>query len=237
MAFINEKTSVFLSTSSTANIPNRLNQRFNAIFETRPDIWTGKRVLDIGSHDGRFSYASLLKGAAHVTGVEAKPYLLKYARSNLRTLQASPDKYKFVKADIFDYLRYTKQRFDIVLCLGFLYHTLDHIGLLNLINATGPKIIVLDTVVNTGHRMTCVLKKEYIDNIHGFEGNSVANSSTIGGFNYIATPSIPFLKSITSDINFSFERVNWNKLVKPDPTGLTDYILRRRITAICEKKS
>lgn len=235
MTFINEKTSVFLKTSSTANIPNRLNQRFSAIFETRPDIWTGKRVLDIGSHDGRFSYASLLKGAAHVCGVEGKAYLVKHAKETMQTLDVDPATYEFVNADIFDYLRTTKEKFDIVLCLGFLYHTLDHIGLLNLINATEPQFIIIDTVVNTGTRMTCVLRKEYVDHVHGFEANCIANSSTIGGFNYVAVPSIPFLRSILSDINFTFDRVNWNKLVKPDPTGLTDYILRRRITTICER--
>src|SRR3954470_3000649 len=49
---------------------NRMNERYEALFAGNRDIFKGARVLDLASHDGRYSFAALKTGAAHVTGVE-----------------------------------------------------------------------------------------------------------------------------------------------------------------------
>src|SRR4051812_33123679 len=55
---------------------NRLNERCEAFFASNRDIFDGARVLDLASHDGRYSFAALKTGAAHVTGVEVRQSLI-----------------------------------------------------------------------------------------------------------------------------------------------------------------
>ena len=62
----------FLDTGSVFTERHRLNLRHRAIIERNRDILAGARVLDIASHDGRWSFAALKAGAAHVTGIEAR---------------------------------------------------------------------------------------------------------------------------------------------------------------------
>src|SRR5438046_1422930 len=63
----------FYETSQTGNVAGRLNQRHHAIFTQNADIFPGARVLDIVSHDGRYSLAALKSGASHVLGIEGRP--------------------------------------------------------------------------------------------------------------------------------------------------------------------
>lgn len=74
----------FFETSETSSFRWRLNLRHEAIFTENADLLSGARVLDIASHDGRWSMAALQAGAAHVTGVEARPDLVAHATTTLR---------------------------------------------------------------------------------------------------------------------------------------------------------
>ena len=49
----------FYETSETFAYPSRLNLRHEAIFAENTDIFEGRRVLDIASHGGRWSFAAL----------------------------------------------------------------------------------------------------------------------------------------------------------------------------------
>ncbi len=49
----------FLETSTTAAEANRLNWRCHLLLGQNKNLLQGKRVLDIGSHDGRVSSACL----------------------------------------------------------------------------------------------------------------------------------------------------------------------------------
>src|SRR6476661_8939613 len=63
----------FYETSQTTATRGRLNLRYEAIFAENRDIFAGAKVLDIASHDGRWSLAALECGAASVIGIEARP--------------------------------------------------------------------------------------------------------------------------------------------------------------------
>ncbi len=123
----------FLESSSTASGLDRLNRRHVAIIDANRDILQGARVLDIASHDGRWTCAALEAGASHVTGVEARPELVQHARDNLGAYGHDADSYTLIGADVFEALKdptLQGQRFDVVMCLGFLYHTLRVFGAL-----------------------------------------------------------------------------------------------------------
>src|SRR6185436_700597 len=107
MGFTKKEADLFIQTSETANIPNRLQKRFQAIFETKPAIWAGAKVLDLGSHDGRFSYAALKMGAAHVTGIEARPHLVENCVQNMAKLQVNSTNFRFIHGDAFTFMEQT----------------------------------------------------------------------------------------------------------------------------------
>src|SRR5579863_7632854 len=73
----------FFSTSDTAAAPDRLNQRYRALIQSNAGIISGRRVLDIASHDGRWSLAAHKASAEHVLGIEARQHLVDAARDNM----------------------------------------------------------------------------------------------------------------------------------------------------------
>ena len=66
----------FMEASELEPQPQRLNERYEALFASNRDIFDGARVLDLASHDGRYSFAALKTGAEHVTGVEVRESLV-----------------------------------------------------------------------------------------------------------------------------------------------------------------
>ena len=110
----------FFHTSATAAFPNRLNERYRACIEWNRPIISGKRVVDIASHDGRWSFAAIKAGASHVVGLEARDHLVKAAQSNLREYGVSENSFRFVLGDAFETIdRIEPRSVDTVLCLGF----------------------------------------------------------------------------------------------------------------------
>src|SRR5215469_2875247 len=73
----------FFDTSIIAP-PDRINQRYRALIESNVDVIRGCRVLDLASHDGRWSFATYKAGAEYVLGIEARQHLVEGARDNVR---------------------------------------------------------------------------------------------------------------------------------------------------------
>ena len=71
----------FLETSDTATSKGRLNMRHLGMIEANADVLRGRSVVDIASHDGRWSYAALEAGARSVIGVEGRMRMVKRARA------------------------------------------------------------------------------------------------------------------------------------------------------------
>jgi hypothetical protein len=135
----------FYRTSATSPFPDRLNARHAAIVARNAGAIAGKRVLDIASHDGRWSFAALQAGAAHVTGIEPRGELIDNARGTFGQYGIDPSRHGFLQGDVFD--RIDGLEVDVVLCLGFYYHTIRHAELLDRIERTGARLVVIDTEV------------------------------------------------------------------------------------------
>ncbi len=148
---INYENTPFLQTSKTGARPNRLNWRCEILLTRNQESIRGKRILDLASHDGRFSYACLKLGASHVTGVEGRLQLVEFARENLTGLGYKTEHFTFIQNDVFDYMHKVKpKQFDTILCFGFLYHTIRQIELLREIKRIRPTYFILDTAVERG---------------------------------------------------------------------------------------
>lgn len=109
----------FYSTSHASPAPHRLNARYAAIIEANADKLAGSRVLDIASHDARWSFAALRARASHIVGIEPRTELVDNARRTLAEYGIDPAHFEFMQGSVFDLLGREGMRFDVVLCLGF----------------------------------------------------------------------------------------------------------------------
>ena len=140
----------FFSTSATASAPDRLNQRHRALIQSNADIISGRSVLDIASHDGRWSLAAHKAGAKCVLGIEARQHLVEASRANMRDYGVPQGQVEFVQGDVMIELDQLESgRFDTVFCFGFLYHMIDHMALLRKIARLEPTSLVIDTAIST----------------------------------------------------------------------------------------
>jgi hypothetical protein len=140
----------FYETTATLLKPNRFEQRWRMIIEKNAQWLRHARVLDLASHDGRWSFASLKAGATYVEGVEARPELVRSAIDTFTHYEVDPATYAFCCEDAVAYLAQERlPAFDVVLNLGFFYHTMRHMELLENMARTGAKIFIIDTGVLT----------------------------------------------------------------------------------------
>ncbi|MFX0136848.1 MAG: class I SAM-dependent methyltransferase [Candidatus Hodarchaeota archaeon] len=150
MNFIDFGNTPFTKSSETGAHPIRLNWRCEILLTRNKQAIEGKRILDLASHDGRFSYACLKLGAKHVIGVEARKHLVNHSKKNLDNLGYKSKEFEIIQDDIFNYLpNVEKGKFDTILCFGIFYHTIKQIELLKEIKRIKPKYLILDTLVET----------------------------------------------------------------------------------------
>lgn len=155
----------FFTTSLTAAKPDRLNQRHRALIQSNSQIIAGRRILDLASHDGRWSLAAVKAGAAHVLGIEARNRLVEAAHSNMREYEVPETQVQFVRGDVLVELdRLEPGNVDTVFCFGFLYHIIDHMLLLRKIARLKPKNLIIDTVVSVRPSNIIEIRSEEISN-------------------------------------------------------------------------
>jgi hypothetical protein len=213
---------------------NRTNARFQQFIGPFEREIVGSRVLDLASHDGRWTFAALKLGANHVTGIEARLELIDRGKH----IFANPKfngRYDFLQGDIFDVmpeLLKKKSGFDVVFCLGIFYHVMDHFRLLRLIRDFCPRLVVLDTGLIDDEKPYISLTTERNDSvvnaipISDAEKQSVVGIVSKGGL-------IVMCKALGFSVNF----LSWSPENFRNRAGLTDYFeqgrdKRRRFSVI-----
>jgi hypothetical protein len=222
----------FYETSETGVSRGRLNLRYEAIFAENRDVFAGARVIDIASHDGRWSLAALRTGAGEVVGIEAREDLVRAAEENLDRYGGPDDRCRFVRGDVFEVLGREAREADVVLCLGYLYHTLRYNELLRRIKDVDPRYLIVDTGIVRSTRPVVRLRLESTDP----QRNAVADSLTYGDRTLVGWPSRRALELIVEGYGFRVERYSdWGSLLRDNPEldGLEDYAEGRRVTARC----
>lgn len=221
----------FFETSETSPQPWRLNLRYEAIFAEHADLLTGASVLDIASHDGRWSLAALETGARSVVGIEARADLVRAAEQNLRLSGADQTAYTFVAGDVFDVLEVDPVKVDVVLCLGFLYHTLRFNELWTRIRECRPGHVLVDTMVKPGETRPMV---HLFQEPTSRQGNAVDDAFSYGGRVLVGRPSLAALEVMGRSHGFRLESLSdWGGLIRdnPEARGIGDYRAGRRVTA------
>ncbi len=254
ISFLNSR---FLTTSQTAANANRLNWRAEVLLTRNRQLIEGKRVLDIASHDGRFSYASLRLGAAHVTGVEGRQSLVSASDENLKNANVKGT-FEFRTADIFDYLPTVKPgEFDTILCLGFFYHIVEHAALVEQLVRLRPAHIILDTNVAIHptekldklllmralslfkrfgyvHPLTQLLTKELLDGEYLLlkQGDPENDAFTIAGHGMRMVPTKRAVEFMFQKFGCEISEINWHASHVDDWEALSDYKRHGRVSYI-----
>lgn len=223
----------FYDTSETRGSPTRLNLRYEAIIAENDDVFPGAQVVDIASHDGRWSFAALKSGAANVVGIEARDDLVRAACENLEHYGVEGDRYRFVAGDVYSILAQEKLDADVVLCLGFFYHTLRYNELMHLIRDMKPRCLLIDTVVVPEEKRPVVwVRSERGEGLR----SAGADSFSYDGKILVGWPSLPALEFVLETYGYAVERYSdWGSLLRDNRAlgTITGYSDGRRVTARC----
>jgi Methyltransferase domain len=211
---------------------NRMSERYEALFASNRDIFDGARVLDLASHDGRFSMAALHAGAAHVTGVEVRQSLVDKAQETFEFYGRDPETYRFVCGDVFEVLEREKFDVDVVLCLGYLYHTYRHTELMYRLHELAPRHLIVDTMVTPDPEPTLKLIREpNAADIRSASLDPYAVDRVL-----VLRPSVPALEMLVRNYGFEVESMyDWKSRLagRPPMPGLDGYATGKRVTLRC----
>jgi tRNA (mo5U34)-methyltransferase len=118
---------------------------FDPLVGVAGDSLTGKRVLDLGCNAGFWSLAALEAGADFVLGVDGRQTYIDQAELIFEASGIDSNRYRFLVGDLFELDFESEQPFDVVLCLGLLYHVSKPMSLLERISAWNTDLLVIDT--------------------------------------------------------------------------------------------
>lgn len=209
----------FVETSETGPWLDRLNARYLALIHANRELIAGARVLDLASHDGRFTFAALQNGAAHVVGIEHEPHLVRSANENLEHHEVPRDRYEFVLGDMFDRIPEVAHC-DIVFCFGILYHITDHLRLLQTIAEHAPQTLIIDS--NLSH-----IERAAIELRAPFAGSPPPVGAQLEGW-----PSKAGLDAMLASFGWTFDYFDWPGSGLVESPKLQDYRTGRRATVV-----
>jgi SAM-dependent methyltransferase len=224
----------FLETSETVPSRARLNARWRAIIGWNKDIFPGRRVVDLGCHDGRWSFAALKAGASHVLGIEARTHLAHKASENLSHYGISASCCEIVTGDAIETLRgLATGDVDVVMCLGFFYHTMEHMRLLLEARRVGAGHLVIDTSISPSADPIIALRFEATEDTR----NSVDYGHTGNSKALVGNPSKSGLIAMLEYAGYQADFFDWRDNAVADWTDLPDYSANLRVTARARRQT
>ncbi len=226
----------FLETSDTSSTVGRLNLRHLAIIKENEDVLRGSRVVDIASHDGRWSFAALEAGADHVTGFEGRRELVRHSRRTFRANGIPKSNYRFIKGDAHEKLLEARVKADVVMCLGFLYHTARYVELIKGIRKTGAEHVIIDTRVLTG--VDGPLVQFRAERTH-HQALAIRDRYALGRRVISAVPSEAALVLMLDAAGYEVDhRTDWDRLLASHPSvhAVRQYREGARVTFRARKK-
>jgi SAM-dependent methyltransferase len=131
---------------------NRHRQRKSYFFDQLVRICggslEGKRVLDLGCNAGFWSLCAIENGCDFVLGIDARQMHIDQANLVFEVNDIDPARYQFIQGSVFDTDVFERGPFDVVLCLGLLYHVSKPVTLTELISAVNSDLLLIDTCLS-----------------------------------------------------------------------------------------
>jgi SAM-dependent methyltransferase len=209
----------FGETSKTGPSLARINARYRVLLHDQRDLLADARVLDLASHDGRFSLAALLTGAREVVGIEHDVQLVDAAAAHMRAHGIDPGRYRFVRRDLFESFM-DLGHFDVVFCFGILYHVNDHLHLLSNIAEVEPQTVIIDGHVSSLDGAVIELR------------TPLGESPPPPGTQLEGWPSPLAVEALTSTLGWSGRWIDWTSAARPDDDGIGDYLSGKRVSYV-----
>lgn len=202
---------------------NRFERRVDNMFSKHADRIKDRRILDLACNTGRLSYPLLMLGAASITGVEARRELIERGEAIFaKTPYAS--RMTFEQADLFDFLaRARPGDHDVILCAGFLYHTVRHADFFREVKRLAPETVIVDTNV----------AKNYLWFGRQFFGKPPAlfmymedpskTSDTTDPDGVVYWPSTSYLEAMLNAAGYDYQQVNFKLDGSANWAAMDDY--------------
>lgn len=217
------------------NAVARMNMRHTFLVAAHADTIAGARVLDLGAHDGRWSYAFAGAGAAHVTGIEARAELVAtFSDYPDPTLRARVD---LRVGDIFEELQNAVaagESYDVVAIFGILYHIIDHFRLFQLVVNLRPKLIIVDSEFIQRSNGVIVLGQERTDKILNASAQYPGQKMAVVG-----TPSPQAVVMMADVLGYDVIWADLFAIPEADRHGGSDYfrdVTEKKVRAACVLK-
>lgn len=185
--------------SDPRRIVQDVQERYLRFFAPFGKYLDGAAVLDLGCHDGLWSYASLHLGAARVCGIDIHPETIERAKSNFKGLNVDSQRYEFKTGEMTKAIsEFSTGQFDVILCLGILYHMVDPVGFLWDVAGLQPKHVLIDT--NISYRSEPVL--EYIVEAEASPENGTGMRRNSPGRNVVGLPSSALVSQMMVEFGY-----------------------------------
>lgn len=118
---------------------------WDPLLESLGGTLEGRRVLDLGCNAGYWSLLALRSGCEYLVGIDGRRMHIDQARLVLEVNRIDTASYRLIGADLFEVDFARLGSFDLVLCLGLLYHVGKPLALLEAIDPISRDLLVIDT--------------------------------------------------------------------------------------------
>lgn len=142
-----------------------------------------KKILDVGSNCGYWSYLYALNGANQITCIEGRDKFIQQGKLLFSVNKILPDdKVNFIHSDVTNDLVWSgfqDECVDFVLCSGILYHIVEHERLLENIHRCAKEAVLIDTRVSAqGSKKTQAFKEDGLWSFDAIPSNQIAKHPT-----------------------------------------------------------
>jgi transposase-like protein len=211
----------FVETDQLGSVVDRLNARYLGIIHENRKLIEGATILDLASHDGRFSFAALQNGAARVVGIEFGADLVQKSLSNMEYYNVPTDKYEFLAGDIYELIEQV-EACDVVFCFGIFYHINSHLLLLTKIAELDPRTLIMDTNVS-------LLEPAVIELRGPVDGRPLQLGESVEGY-----PSRAALDAMLSSFGWKYDYFDWQKSGLLEREQMMDYRRGKRVSVVVD---
>lgn len=218
----------FFKTSIVGSTRNRLNNRYGVLIEKNCEIIKNSVILDLASHDGRWSFASLMNGAHKVIGIEGRRELVENAERIMKKYGIPDEKYSFKEGDLFEELGKIDERVDVVFCFGIFYHVMNHMLLLSLLQKLSPHYLILDSAVSDFDSPTIELKLDDVRNPASATKANIREEALVGW------PSKKAIEFMLTYSGFDFNYYDWQSFKITNWKDIEDYHEGKRVSLVAK---
>ena len=208
---------------------NRAMHFFDPMVELFGGSLEGKRVLDLGCNAGWWSLRAITAGADYVLGVDGRRMHVEQSEFVFEVKGIEKDRYDFVEANLFDLDLRKFGEFDIVLCLGLLYHISKPIDLMERIGHVSTDLLIVDTAISPAKRSVFEVRRD-----------SLEEARDAVDYELVLVPSARAVHDLASQFDYRTVTLKpdfRNVKGMPDYRGSNDYRKGLRRAFFCSKQT